>query len=214
MIAVITGDIINSRKIEKASIWLEPLKKQLSAWGESPEIWEIYRGDSFQLKVQQPEKALWHALCIKALIKSIVLTAAEERSGRVDVRMAIGIGEEGFKAKRITESNGEAFIRSGDQFEKLQSDKVNLSIQSPWPDQDVDTNLKIRLGLMVMDNWSANSAQLMHIILQQPNLKQTEISRILGIEQNSVSGRFSRAYANEILALEHNFREQVKKQLP
>jgi predicted XRE-type DNA-binding protein len=213
MIAVITGDIINSRKIDQASIWLEPFKKQLNSWGASPETWEIYRGDSFQLKVQQPEQALWYSLCIKALIKSIILPETNVRQGRLDVRMAIGLGEEGFKAKQITESNGDAFVRSGDQFEKLQSDKVSLAVQTPWPDWDADMNLKIKLGLMVMDNWSANSAQLMHIILQAPNLKQTEISKLLGIEQNSVSGRFSRAYANEILSLEHNFREQVKKQL-
>jgi len=74
-------------------------------------------------------------------------------------------------------------------------------------------NLKIRLALIAMDNWSANSAELMNIILQQPQLKQTEISRLLGIGQNSVSGRFSRAYANEIMALEQNFRKQIKQRI-
>jgi hypothetical protein len=212
MIAVITGDIINSRKVDKASLWLGPLKKLLGTWGRTPEIWEIYRGDSFQFKVREVEKALWHAICIKALIKSIAIPDSEDRTGRVDVRMSIGIGEEGFRAKRITESNGPAFVRSGDQFEKLQLEKVNLSLQSPWPEWDSDMNLKIRLALIVMDNWSINSGQLMGIILQQPQLKQTEISRILGIEQNSVSGRYSRAYAAEIIALEQNFRQHIKKQ--
>lgn len=212
MIAVITGDIIHSRKVKDSSPWLYPFKILLNSWGKSPEIWEIYRGDSFQIKVDDVEKALLYAFCIKALIKSIVITDQDEGNIRLDVRMAIGIGEEGFKTKKITESNGDAFIRSGEQFEKLQSEKVNLSLQSPWADWDADMNLKIRLGLIAMDNWSSNSAELMSIILQQPQLKQTEISQILGIEQNSVSGRFSRAYASEIIALEQNFREQIKKQ--
>lgn len=214
MIAVITGDIIHSRKVKDSSPWLDPFKNLLNSWGKSPETWEIYRGDSFQLKVNDVEDALLYALCIKALIKSIVITDPEEGNIKLDVRMAIGIGEEGFKAKKITESNGDAFIRSGEQFEKLQSEKVNLSLQSPWPEWDAEMNLKIRLGLIAMDDWSSNSAQLMYIILQQPHLKQVEISQILGIEQNSVSGRFSRAYANEIIALEENFREQIKKQQP
>lgn len=212
MIAVITGDIVHSRKAGKASAWLVPFKKLLNTWGKSPETWEIYRGDSFQVRITEAESALWHAFCIKSLIKSILITDAEGKSIRLDVRMAIGIGEDGFKTKKITESNGDAFIRSGEQFEKLQSEKVNLSLQSPWPEWDNDMNLKIRLGLIAMDNWSINSAELMFIILQQPQLKQTEISGILGIEQNSVSGRYSRAYAGEIMALEQNFREQVKKQ--
>lgn len=214
MIAVITGDIINSRKIKDASVWLNPFKALLNSWGKSPEYWEIYRGDSFQIKVENVELAFLYALRIKALIKSISVTEADGSSGRVDVRMSVGIGEEGFNAGRITESNGDAFIRSGDQFEKLQSDKVSLSLQSPWQDWDKDMNLKIRLALVIMDNWSSNSAQLMSIVLQYPQLKQIEISHILGIEQNSVSGRFSRAYASEIIALEQNFREQVKKQIP
>jgi len=213
MIAVITGDIIDSRKVSDASVWLNPFKKLLNVWGASPQLWEMYRGDSFQLKIEDASAALWHAICIKALIKSVVVSDAEGKQGRVDVRMAIGIGEEGFKTERITENNGEAFIRSGDQFELLSSEKVNLMVQSPWPDQDEDMNLKLRLALTIMDNWSVNSAELMLIILQQPELKQIEIAKILGIEQNSVSGRVGRAYANEIVALEQNFRKQIKKHL-
>src|ERR1700748_3058016 len=136
MIAVITGDIINSRKISNAPDWLNPFKALLESGGKSPEYWEIYRGDSFQVKVEKAETVFWQVLRIKALIKSLSITQTDGSQGRIDVRMAVGIGQEGFNADRITESNGDAFIRSGDQFEKLQSAKVNLSLQSPWPDWD------------------------------------------------------------------------------
>jgi len=69
MIAIITGDIINSEG-HRASEWIDILKNQFSKWGETPIDWEIYRGDEFQLKIA-PKKALWAALLIKALIKSI-----------------------------------------------------------------------------------------------------------------------------------------------
>lgn len=49
MIAVITGDIINSRA-EDVSLWMPVLKKELQKIGERPKDWEIYRGDSFQIK--------------------------------------------------------------------------------------------------------------------------------------------------------------------
>ncbi|HET8861335.1 hypothetical protein [Marivirga sp.] len=46
MIAVITGDIINST--EKASVnWLTELKSVLNQYGSSPKKWEIYRGTAF-----------------------------------------------------------------------------------------------------------------------------------------------------------------------
>ena len=47
MIAVITGDIINSKKMNPKA-WLKPLKTELDTIGDTPKIWEIYRGDSFQ----------------------------------------------------------------------------------------------------------------------------------------------------------------------
>ena len=56
MIAVITGDIINSKK-SSPKLWLEALKTILNNYGSSPLVWEVYRGDSFQLEVN-PKDAL------------------------------------------------------------------------------------------------------------------------------------------------------------
>jgi len=50
MISIITGDIINSRKLP-SSIWLDGLKRILNAHGLQPKNWEIFRGDAFQLEV-------------------------------------------------------------------------------------------------------------------------------------------------------------------
>lgn len=94
MKAVITGDIINSRKVASA-LWMEDLKGILNAYGNEPKDWEIYRGDSFQLVVD-PRDALEIALLIKATIK-------QHKS--LDVRMAIGIGNVDYSADKVTESN-------------------------------------------------------------------------------------------------------------
>ncbi|HQQ20418.1 MAG TPA: hypothetical protein PK471_00755, partial [Bacteroidales bacterium] len=71
MIAVISGDIIGSRKLENQGIWLDPLQDLLNAWGESPKDWKLERGDFFQVEVPEIEEALKKALQIKALIKKI-----------------------------------------------------------------------------------------------------------------------------------------------
>ena len=52
MIAVITGDLIHSRKFKNPLEWMLPFKKLLSEIGLQPEVWEIYRGDSFQIVVK------------------------------------------------------------------------------------------------------------------------------------------------------------------
>ena len=64
-----------------------------------------------------------------------------------------------------------------------------------------------------MDNWSVSSAELVEIVLTEPNANQTEIGEQLGIKQNSVSGRWSRAKVDDLLAVESSFRTKLKKLL-
>ncbi len=57
MTAILTADIINSRKLS-SKIWINDLKAFLNTFGQSPNDWEIYRGDEFQLEIKNPEDAL------------------------------------------------------------------------------------------------------------------------------------------------------------
>ena len=45
MIAVITGDIINSRQFDDPGKWLAGLKELLASVSAGPQFWDIYRGD-------------------------------------------------------------------------------------------------------------------------------------------------------------------------
>lgn len=202
MIAIITADIINSRKLVNQEIWITPLKKLLFNYGSTPQKWEIYRGDYFQIEIDQPQQALLLALKIKALIKSI---------HSIDVRMAIGLGTKEYSADRISESNGSAFINSGEKFEKLKKEKTTLAIQSSFPDFDYEMNLYLKLACIQMDNWTINSATLFTILFEDAEKTQAEIGEILGIEQNSVSGRFKRAHVDEIQELDKMYRFKLKE---
>ena len=42
MIAIITGDIINSQKSD-VETWLPKLKDLMGTWSTKPENWEVYR---------------------------------------------------------------------------------------------------------------------------------------------------------------------------
>jgi hypothetical protein len=209
MIAILTGDIVDSRKLESPVSWILPLKSLFSTWGSSPKTWEIFRGDSFQLEISEPQNSLLAALQIKALMKSLANSDQSKRTSPVDVRLAIGIGEKTYTSDQITESNGPAFIRSGERFETLKSEGNQLAVASPWPDFDREINLILRLASIQMDSWSISSGELLIEILKNPARNQTELGKLLGIGQNAISKRFKAANVAEIADMEAIFRAKL-----
>jgi len=197
MISILTGDIINSRKIS-VETWLPVLKSALSSVGKE-QTWEIFRGDSFQLQTL-PEEALLHAIYLKASIRSIK---------NLDVRIAIGIGKAKFSAKKITESNGEAFIYSGEKLDELKEKGITLAIQSGWQDFDYEMNVSIRLALIAMDNWSQISAEMVKLSIENTGISQKELAELAKKSQSTVSEALKRARLNDILELDALYRKKI-----
>ena len=200
MVCVITGDIINSKK-NNPKTWLKPLKKELDTIGKSPKYWEIYRGDSFQVIVSNPKNALLTAIKIKATLKCIQ---------GINVRMSIGMGSRTHNAPKITESNGSAFVHSGEKFETLKKEKQNLAIKSDWPIFDQEMNLYLKLGLIAMDNWTVNAAEIVKTAMENPGKLQEELGQIVGIKQNAISNRLKRAYYGEIMEVNEMYKIKLK----
>lgn len=199
MIVILTADIINSRKLSSKK-WMNDFKQLLNSFGKSPNDWEIYRGDEFQLEIKNPEDAFLIAFQIKAFFKSINL----------DVRMSLGFGDKTYKTKKITESNGSAFIRSGELFETLKKQKINLAVNSGNPDFDEEFNLILQLSMSFMDSWLQQSAEFVLVAIKNPTLSQEEIGLKLGINQAAVSRRQKRSQYELLLQVERYFRKKVK----
>lgn len=200
MIAIITGDIINSENYP-SSEWIDNLKNYFAAFGPAPMYWEIYRGDEFQLKVNETN-ALLSAIRIKALLKSVK---------GLDVRMGIGIGLETYVGTGVSESNGTAHQRSGRKFESLKESKINLSIATGNELHDQTLNLMLRLALDFMDSWSVVSAEIAFIVLDYPDASQKEIANKLGIKQSAVSQRIKRARLDLVLDLLAYYQNIIKQ---
>lgn len=198
--SVITGDIIQSRKTGPG--WLPVLKKALSTEGSSPGKWQIYRGDSFQLEVTDPTRAFFAVIHIKSSIKTIA---------KLDVRMAIGIGDKEYDRHKITESSGEAFINSGEKFETLKKAKQTLAIKTPWPDFDREMNVFFKLASIPMDDWTPNSAKVVQLLTRFDGLTQKKLANKLAVSQPSVSERQRRSHYEEIMELEVLFREKIQQ---
>ena len=198
--SVITGDIIKSRNQTNPDVWIAPLKEALFYLSPEKKYWDIYRGDSFQIEFRNFPRSFWAAVYVKACIRRIK---------GLDVRLAIGIGDKSYDGNNVTESNGEAFVFSGETLEKLKKEKQNLLIKTNYSEIDYELNLYFRLLLIAMDNWTTNSAEIVKLSLENPDALQSDLGKIIGINQNAVSMRQKRAHLGEILALDHMFREKI-----
>lgn len=202
MIAVITADIIDSAK-KPASEWLGSLREFLDGQGRHPEDWEIYRGDELQLRTS-PENALRAAVGLKALMRS---------TGGLDIRIAIGLGGESFRASRVGESNGTAYQRSGRAFGQLRPQKTRLSVLSGHDKADHVMNLLLRMALQFMDQWTRVSAETVALALSHPEASQQQLAGHLGIRQSAVSQRQARARLDLVEELLMYYRDIYLKQL-
>ncbi|SNY92263.1 transcriptional regulator [Flagellimonas pacifica] len=194
--AIITGDIINSRK-ETPKAWLPNLKQVLNTYGNEPTQWEIYRGDSFQLETL-PEKALEAAIYIKASLK-------QEKG--IDVRMGIGLGEKDYTSKKITESNGSAFVHSGECFENLKKQTLALKSDSKIFDQTI--NLMLQLAALSMDSWFPATSLIVKTALEHPKSNQKELAALLDKSQSNISEALIRAGFDEVQKMIQFYKSQL-----
>ncbi|MGO2101588.1 MAG: SatD family protein [Psychroflexus halocasei] len=198
MIAVITGDIVNSKK-DNSQNWLNLLKNTLNQYGSEPQTWEIYRGDSFQLSIN-PEKALIAALHIKSMIKQTKIQ---------DVRLAIGVGSEKHKSQKITESNGSAYVNSGECFESLK--KQTLAIKTDDKDLNEALNIMLDLSLLTADHWSVVVSEVIKTAIENPDKNQRELAELLAKSQSNISEALKRGGFDEIMAMNQFYMKNILK---
>lgn len=201
MVAIITGDVINSEKVDSEK-WLSVLKGYFNTFGESPADWAIYRGDEFQLRIRNVEEAFITAIQIKAKMKQFK---------DLDVRLSIGFGDEIIGNRNILESNGTAFIRSGRTFDDLRKNKTTMLVNTGNQEIDQEFNLYIKLALTgFMDKWSIASAEIVSLNLENMYISQEEIAKMAGMAQAAISQRLKRANFEVLMDLNSMFVKKIK----
>lgn len=198
MIAVLTGDIINSRG-KNTENWLVELKAKLSIYGKTPKDWEIFRGDSFQLLVPK-ELALESALHIKSAIKQF-----ED----LDVRIGIGVGEIDYESSKITESNGSAFVHSGESFDGLK--KQNMLLKSGNVEIDEAINLMLALLLLTANRWTSTVSSLIKLAIEHPDWTQNDLAKYSHKSQGNISETLKRGGFEEIMKVNAYYKSQIHK---
>lgn len=188
MIAVLTGDIIRSRTTENTKVWIEPLKSLLTEAGETPAHWQIFRGDSFQIKTPAKDCLRW----------ALKIDTCMRMTKGMGARIGVGLGEESYNADSILESNGPAYVYSGIAFKQLERTGHSIRVQSDSDTLDQGLNSGLDLLMALAGQWSSNQAQLALALLQQPDHSQEAIASLFHISQSAVSQRKKRAHIDPV----------------
>ena len=203
--AVITGDLVKSRKINDADIEkvIDSLKKTfveinhqlLNGKGS----FEIFRGDSFQGLIPQPQLALLVAIIIRTHLRTYEPSIGLDRhlntekpilNAYSDARIAIGVGTIRYNADKITESQGDAFLKSGNSFDKLSKEKERLAIVTPWEKVNSELAVSCTLADALVSRWTASTAEAMYLHLLY-GFNQKELATRLAITQPAVHKRLA-----------------------
>ncbi|MEX0987235.1 MAG: hypothetical protein WD052_07135 [Bacteroidales bacterium] len=217
MKAVITGDIVKSSYISEPAKLIKSLKLILNEMDQlgiiERRMWEIFRGDSFQL-VTAPEKALLASLVLRSGLQGGVyrlappLIVEDMLNETMDVRLSIGIGAVGELSDHLSESYGAAFTISGKMLEYIARDELKLLITTT--DESLNKHFEVicRLTDIIISDWSENSSQAVYRNLLMDETQQ-ETAGFLGISQSSVQNRLKIAHLDEIHHILAYFEEQI-----
>ena len=208
MKAIITGDIVNSTKIEEANRYvlvdeLDNIIQELQKL--SPLKCEMYRGDSFQVMADDVKYCLEIAILIRLGLKKTNLL----KNGKLDARMAIGVGDVSYEHEQVILSDGEAFRLSGRTFEKLNKRRLLIATNI----DDVDEPLNVMLAFiddLVMNLSYAQSKYLYDSLLY--NMSQMELANVYNTSQPNVAKHLKSAKEN-LFRLFFEFAEKTLKSL-
>lgn len=208
MKAVITADIVNSTKIEETNRYLlvdeldniiQDLKRLSSL------RCEMYRGDSFQVLVDDVKYCLEIAVLIRLGLKKSNLL----KNGKLDTRMAIGVGDVSYEHEQVILSDGEAFRLSGRTFDKLNKRRLLIATNI----NDVDEPLNVMLAFIdeLLEGLSYTQSKYLYDSLLY-NMSQMELANVYNTSQPNIAKHLKSAKEN-LFRLFFDFAEKTLKSL-
>jgi hypothetical protein len=185
--AVLTGDIVNSTRLNAASgKRLLKVLQQLLA----PHRNEFYRGDSFQVYLKHAGDALRLALCCRT---AAIRLAAVQPGVVSDVRISIGIAATRAPGKALGIAAGPAFLLSGRAFDQLVKKNSRLVINSSLPLASEGLQILAAYTDAIFKDMTGKQAMVIFELLK--GASQQEAATLLGkskstIHQHVLAGRW------------------------
>lgn len=214
--AVITGDIAGSSRLAGAQ-----RRKLLDAIHQSFQSvedilgkqtiafpFEVFRGDSFQGVLSQPEKAFKASIIIRAEIRKAFATTLKDA---LDARIAIGIGTIDLIGKSGGESDGEAYRYSGLTLDRMEKSKGFLNITTPWEEVNKEFAVECALLDAILSRWTASQVEV--VIGHIAGKTQEEMADFFHISQPGIRKRLLSTNFPAIEMMEDRYVELIKRKI-
>ena len=185
--SVITGDIVGSTQLNPADRKI--MVKAMNQLGDmltkaeyALKSQEVFRGDSFQLLMNENSRILDVALLIRAYMRGIEL----ESSAQLDVRLGIGVGQIEFRAKTQNESDGTAFRLAAQALEfATKNNLANIWILTNNAALDEHLNTINVAWETIISRWTVAQSKSIQWSLQ--GLVHQEIANKLKVTQPTIT---------------------------
>lgn len=177
---VLTGDITDSQSYtdEDFRDILTALKKHLSSYAKQYDgHFDIYRGDAFQLAVNQPQYSMHIALGLRLALKA--------RMPSVDVRISVAVGEAHFRPKEVKTGTGEAFVLSGRRLDSIKPS--HLAFSSSNTELENKTQLLTRFADTHASGLTQTQSETLLAYLEASDKSHDNIAALLNKNRSNVS---------------------------
>jgi hypothetical protein len=192
---IITGDVVGFTKLDRENRdnLIDALKKTIDdiSYREGKErtlAFEMYRGDSFQIKVTTAKDSLRVALLIRLRLISARESFKNSSSRKIstwDARLSIGIGSIDFAKETISTSDGEAFRYSGRAFDSL--NKIDrLIIRTSNQEMNEEFDVECFMADTIIKKLSDKQAKITYGYLLEENT-QKFIAEKMGLTPQAVN---------------------------
>ena len=202
---IITGDIVDSSLIpnEWKSKISETLNKIISDFRkQSPAKIEMFRGDSFQIIVEEPTSSLAIGIALRAALRA----NTPDGLSPWDARISIGIGEVSFESESIVTSDGEAFRLSGREFDALGKRRIAISTTN----EALNAELKLNTAFAdeIITKWTPRQAEVVYASLIT-DATQKDMAESLGMKLSNFNKHWNLAHGGLILSYIDRFEELI-----
>jgi hypothetical protein len=204
--AVLTGDIVNSTKLLPSED--ERLIAALKAFLREFKHVQFFRGDSFQVYLEEPAPALRMALTWRALAIGITEDRDAENVVASDIRISIGIGEVSLPILDLGSAKGDAFLLSGRWFDKLQASEHRLAITCGEPVADIGFEVISDYLDSIYKGMTAKQANVIVSLLQ--GTTQQQLATTLNKSKSTISQLANTGRWTEIEKLLLQYEQLIK----
>jgi len=196
--AVITADIVNSTLLTPAD---EKKLVEMLSLALTPNRYEFYRGDSFQVYIKEPGQALRILLQTRTIARKI--------SPDQDIRASIGIGEVNTHLRKLNTATDEAFVLSGRSFDILSQINNRLMIKSSNDIFNHAFTVISHFTDYIFKSLTEKQAEVFFLLLG--NNTQAEVAKKLKKSQSTVNKHIQSGGWHELAEILHEYSAIVSK---